>query len=137
MSLDTQPSGVFSTRQTQNVGPNGATQTKAWNHQDPAFQHHKSNEISYPTDARVRPQEKDKKIQELTGEKREVIKEKKKVEDHHDDCGDDLSSIVADINVHYIDESDTDDDEENIFNNFNLYYLYGVENAITEHLQLV
>ena len=103
----------------------------------PILQHHTSDEISYPTDARVRQQEKDKKIQELTGEKREVIKKKKKVEDHHDDCGDDLSSIVADINVHYIDESDTDDDDENIFNNFDLHYLYGSRNATTENLQCV
>jgi hypothetical protein len=128
---DTQLSGVFSTRQTHKLTD------KAWTHQGPSFQHHDSNEISYPTDARVRQQKKDKEIQELTGEKREVIKKKKKVEDHYDDCGDDLSSIVADINVHYIDESDTDDEDENIFNNFNLYYFYGSENAVTENLQLV
>ena len=47
---------------------------------------------SYPTDAKEREKERKKKLKE-TGETPEVRKRLKIVEDHYDDCGDDLTSI--------------------------------------------
>ena len=49
---------------------------------------------AYPTDAKEREKARRKKREEK-GETITVKKRKKTVENHHDDCGDDLSSLVG------------------------------------------
>ena len=52
--------------------------------------------INFPTETKMREKERDKKSKEATGAKVERVKKRKEVEDHHDDMGDDVSSIMID-----------------------------------------
>ena len=47
---------------------------------------------AYPTDAKVREKER-RKAEKAAGVEHKVKKRKKIIEDHHDDCGEDLSSL--------------------------------------------
>ena len=51
-----------------------------------------TTEHAFPTDAKVREKERRKKLKEQ-GIEQTVQKRKKVVEEHYDDCGDDLSSL--------------------------------------------
>ena len=53
---------------------------------------------AYPTETKMREKEKDKRSKEQTGAKVERVKKRKEVEDHYDDMGDDVSSIMIDEN---------------------------------------
>ena len=48
---------------------------------------------AYPTDAKEREKHRRKKLKE-SGNEHKVIKKNKIVEDHHDDCGEDLASLM-------------------------------------------
>ena len=95
---------------------------------------------AFPTDSKER-QTKKKNEDKAKGIEREVKKKKKFVEDHHDDCGDDLNSIVNDINTYSVniydatDSCDGSDDETSIENhsyfaglvdNCELFMFYGM-----------
>ena len=77
---------------------------------------------SYPTDSKERQQQQKKRDKEA-GITREVRKIIKPVEDHHDDCGEDLSNINPDLDAelpHLVDtSSDSSDDDIEYF------HLYG------------
>ena len=51
-----------------------------------------SRQTLYPTDAKIREKERKQKLKEK-GIERVVPKKKKCIEDHHDDCGNDMSSL--------------------------------------------
>ena len=51
---------------------------------------------TFPTETKMREKERDKKSKEETGAKVERVKKRKDVEDHYDDMGDDVSSIMID-----------------------------------------
>ena len=49
-------------------------------------------QAAYPTDSKTREKAK-KKADKKAGIERPVVKRKKIMEDHYDDCGDDMSSL--------------------------------------------
>ena len=53
------------------------------------------NVESYPTDARERAKERERQIEKETGVKPIKKVKNKTVEDHRDDCGNDISSLEA------------------------------------------
>ena len=74
-------------------------------------------QVAYPTEARERQKAREKRAKEK-GVTNNVQKRKKFVEDHFDDCGDDISSIVENIYAYHsttviLDElSESSDDED-------------------------
>ena len=64
-----------------------------------------NTEKAYPTDARER-QKKREKLAKERGEELQVKKRKKFVEDHHDDCGEDISSIANEQDIHFLTVAD-------------------------------
>ena len=57
-------------------------------------------QIAFPTEARERQKAREKRAKE-TGVTLNIQKRKKIVENHCDDCGDDISSIVKDIDTYH------------------------------------
>ena len=88
---------------------------------------------AFPTDSKERQTAQKRKDKEA-GIVREVKKLKKFVEDHNDDCGEDLSSL-GNLDALYIEEShsaeldssEDSDTEEHIFHNLQLDFLWGGE----------
>ena len=60
----------------------------------------KDKQVAYPTEARERQKAREKRAKE-TGVTLSVQKRKKHVENHFDDCGDDISSIVKNIDTYH------------------------------------
>ena len=56
-------------------------------------------QLAFPTEARERQKAREKRAKE-TGVTLNVKKRKKFAENHFDDCGDDISSIVKDIDTY-------------------------------------
>ena len=79
---------------------------------------------SYPTDSKERQQQQKKRDKEA-GITREVRKIIKPVEDHHDDCGEDLTSINPDLDAdlpHLVEtSSDSSDDDIEYFHFYGPY----------------
>ena len=96
-------------------------------------------EIAYPTEARERQKKREKKAKEK-GETLAVKKRKKYVEDHHDDCGEDISSIAKEQDLHFHtveaeSEADSSDDDGTYLS----FMLWGstVPKEITPHPQVI
>ena len=88
-------------------------------------------EQAFPTEEREAAKERKKKDKEA-GIERTVRKRKKIVEDHFDDCGEDLSSIVPDVDSYYndngfdsSDESDRDNNDVCALHNLELVMFWG------------
>ena len=64
---------------------------------------------AYPTDAKVREKER-RNAEKAAGIEHKVKKRKKIIEDHHDDCGEDLSSLHEGTSSAYIYPCDYDTD---------------------------
>ena len=68
------------------------------------------------------------------GIERVVVKKVKRVEDHYDDCGDCLDSIVKDVNTYGIFDGSDDSEEEftenSIYHNIGLHMLWGGEEPV-------
>ena len=60
----------------------------------------KDKQVAYPTEARERQKAREKRAKE-TGVTLNVQKRKKHVENHFDDCGEDISSIVKNIDTYH------------------------------------
>ena len=88
---------------------------------------------AYPTDSRERQKAKEKKDKEA-GIERVVVKKFKKVEDHYDDCGDCLDSIVTDVNALEVpdDPHDLEDDhaKNSVYHNLGLHMLWGGDEPV-------
>ena len=72
-----------------------------------------TNVVAYPTDSKVREQEARRAAKEA-GHEIVRAKRKKFVENHNDDCGEDMSSIGVDtilLNSQWIDQCDSTDSE--------------------------
>ena len=85
-------------------------------------------EKAYPTDARER-QKKREKLAKERGEEKSVKKRKKYVEDHYDDCGDDISSIADErqINLLVCEDSEDDDPTDQVDASYLAYMFWGSE----------
>ena len=83
-------------------------------------------QVAYPTEARERQKAREKRAKE-TGVTSKVQKRRKFVEDHYDDCGDDISSIVENIDTFQattviVEElSESSDDEDYSFLSYMLW----------------
>ena len=82
---------------------------------------------SFPTASKERQQQQ-RKADKEKGIERVVQKRIQKVEDHHDDCGEDLSSIVKTLD--HIEDTDDKDlfvhfDDDTLCDNLALYMFYG------------
>ena len=101
---------------------------------------------SFPTDSKER-QTKQKNADKAAGIIREVKKKNLPVEDHCDDCGEDISSLTTDAEDFMFVESDSDDSSEwssdwldPLCDNLELSFLWGGDMPIplcTENLRLV
>ena len=95
----------------------------------------RSNTPAYPTDSK----ERERKLRQANKEKgieHVVKKRKQQVEDHHDDCGEDLGSIVADLDA-FVDDTWSDyllsnigddvleDNDDPMCDNISLFMLWG------------
>ena len=93
---------------------------------------------AFPTDSKERQTAQKRKDKEA-GIVREVKKLKKFVEDHNDDCGEDLSSL-GNLDALYVeashsaalDSSEDSDTEEHIFHNLQLDFLWGGEAPVVD-----
>ena len=83
---------------------------------------------AYPTDSRERQKDKEK-LNKEAGIENFVVKKKKIVEDHHDDCGNSIDSIVTNLDTFHMwddEESASDSDDENdILDNIQLHLFRG------------
>ena len=84
-----------------NVTPNHETTDKTTDYKEPeAIDNQIVNTNAYPTDARER-QNIHEKYAKAKGIVRNKTKKSKFIEDKNDDCGEDLSSIVPDLDKYY------------------------------------
>ena len=73
----------------------------------------KRNRVSaFPTDAKERERDRKNADKEAGIERKKPVKRAKFVEDHDDDCGQDLSSIVKDINTYLVEPAEEMADPE-------------------------
>ena len=88
----------------------------------------RDTEKAYPTDARERQKKKEKLAKER-GEEKQVKKRKKFVEDHYDDCGEDISSIADERQINLLVTDDIEDDvlTEQEDSSYLAYMLWGSE----------
>ena len=100
----------------------------------------------FPTDSKER-QTKQKNADKAAGIIREVKKKVQHVEDHNDDCGEDISSLTTDAEDFMLVESDSDDSSEwnsdwfdPLCDNLELSFLWGGELPVQpcyENLRLI
>ena len=81
---------------------------------------------AFPTDSKERQSAQKRKDKEA-GVVREVKKIKKFIEDHHDDCGESLASIIPTEDSLFADciDSSSDDEEDCVFHNLQLDFMWG------------
>ena len=82
---------------------------------------------SFPTDSKARQNERRRKDKEA-GIERVVVKRLKVVEDHHDDCGEDISSLGP-LDSLFCQSSSDEEEEDPIVENLTLFCLWG---SVTE-----
>ena len=96
-----------------------------------------TSDTPFPTDSKERQNEQKKRDKEA-GIERVVIKKRKIIEDHHDDCGESLDSLTGDIDEADFAHSDSDSGTESdaLCDGLHLHYLWGSAGPDLSHLQL-